>query len=158
LNNKQLWILAGGNGAGKSTFYRTQLEFLGLAFINAYVLAKELYPQSPEEHSYEAAKLATEMHFRLLQEGRRFCFEAVFSHPSKIDFVAQAKALGKVAARIPRLLVNIKKTLLLCDRVYILDNSSFDKPLQQVAAIQNGKIQTKMSLPSWDSDLLGDYQ
>ena len=34
------------------------------------------------------------MYFRLLQEGRRFCFETVFSHPAKIDFVAQAKALG----------------------------------------------------------------
>ncbi len=91
---KQLWILAGGNGAGKSTFYRTQLAPLGLPFINADILAKELYPQSPEEHSYDAAKLATEMRFQLLHEGRSFCFETVFSHPSKIDFVAQAKALG----------------------------------------------------------------
>jgi len=93
-DRKQLWILAGGNGAGKSTFYRTQLEPLGLQFINADILAKELYPQAPEEHSYDAAKLATEMRFRLLNEGRSFCFETVFSHPSKIDFVAQAKALG----------------------------------------------------------------
>ena len=91
---KQLWILAGGNGAGKSTFYRTQLAPLGLPFINADILAKELYPQAPEDHSYDAAKLATEMRFRLLHEGRSFCFETVFSHPSKIDFVAQAKVLG----------------------------------------------------------------
>jgi len=187
-----LWVLAGGNGSGKSTFYRTQLEPLGLPFINADVLAKELYPESPEEHSYEAAKLATEMRFRLLNEGRNFCFETVFSHPSKIDFVAQARALNyeiilvfihldelalnqarvmqrvsegghnvpedKVAARIPRLLVNIKKTLPLCDRVYILDNSSFDKPFQQVAFIQNSQMQKKMSLPGWASDLLSEYQ
>ncbi len=91
---KQLWILAGGNGVGKSTFYRIQLAPLGLPFINADILAKELYPQLPEEHSYDAAKLATEMRFQLLHEGRRFCFETVFSHPSKIDFVAQAKVLG----------------------------------------------------------------
>jgi len=91
---KQLWVLAGGNGAGKSTFYRTQLAPLGLPFINADILAKELYPQAPEQHSYDAAKLATEMRFRLLHEGRSFCFETVFSHPSKIDFVAQAKTLG----------------------------------------------------------------
>jgi len=91
---KQLWIFAGGNGAGKSTFYRTQLAPLGLPFVNADILAKEVYPQSPEEHSYDAAKLATEIRFQLLHEGRSFCFETVFSHPSKIDFVAQAKALG----------------------------------------------------------------
>jgi len=91
---KQLWLIAGGNGAGKSTFYRTQLEPLGLAFVNADVLAKQLYPDSPEQHSYEAARIATTMRNKLLQEGRSFCFETVFSHPSKIDFIAQARAMG----------------------------------------------------------------
>ena len=32
---KQLWLLVGGNGAGKSTFYRLILEPLGLPFVNA---------------------------------------------------------------------------------------------------------------------------
>jgi len=31
---------------------------------------------------------------QLLQQGRTFCFETVFSHKSKIDFLAQAKANG----------------------------------------------------------------
>ena len=48
----------------------------------------------PEQHSYEAAKIAEAIRLRLLQDGRTFCFETVFSHPSKIDFVANAKALG----------------------------------------------------------------
>jgi predicted ABC-type ATPase len=30
----------------------------------------------------------------LLQKGISFCLETVFSHPSEIDYVAQAKALG----------------------------------------------------------------
>ena len=189
---KQLWILAGGNGAGKSTFYRTLLAPLGLPFINADILAKELYPQSPEEHSYDAAKLATEMRFQLLHERRSFCFETVFSHPSKIDFVAQAKVLGyeiilvfihldtvslnqarvaqrisegghnvpdeKVASRIPRLLQNIKKTLPLCEQVYILNNSRLDSPFQQVVIIRHGQtIQLKISLPDWAKDLLENY-
>jgi len=91
---KQLWLLAGGNGAGKSTFYKTRLQPLGLPFVNADMIAKELYPDAPEEHSYDAASIAEEMRYRLLQEGRSFCFETVFSHPSKIDFVAHAKTLG----------------------------------------------------------------
>jgi predicted ABC-type ATPase len=91
---KQLWLLVGGNGAGKSTFYQTRLQPLGLPFINADMIAKELYPDAPEEHSYDAASIAEEMRYRLLQEGRSFCFETVFSHPSKIDFVAHAKTLG----------------------------------------------------------------
>jgi predicted ABC-type ATPase len=93
-SGKQLWLLVGGNGAGKSTFYRTQLAPLGVPFINADVIAKELYPEAPEAHSYECARLAEQMRYQLLQEGRNFCFETVFSHPSKIDFVGQAKALG----------------------------------------------------------------
>ncbi|MDV6342291.1 AAA family ATPase [Nitrosomonas sp. Is24] len=91
---KQLWLLAGGNGAGKSTFYRTRLAPSGLSFVNADIIAKLLYPQAPEAHSYRAAKLAEHMRLQLLRQGRSFCFETVFSHPSKIDFVAQAKTLG----------------------------------------------------------------
>jgi predicted ABC-type ATPase len=91
---KQIWLLSGGNGAGKSTFYRTQLEPRGLNFVNADILARHLFPDAPEAHSYTAAKVAEEMRNRLLEEGRSFCFETVFSHPSKIDFLARAKALG----------------------------------------------------------------
>lgn len=91
---KQLWLLAGGNGAGKTTFYRLQLEPLGMPFVNADVLAKQLHPDQPEQHSYEAARIAEAIRLRLLQDGRTFCFETFFSHPSKIDFVANAKALG----------------------------------------------------------------
>jgi len=94
LKNKQLWLLAGGNGAGKSTFYKTRLEPLGLPFVNADLLAKQLYPEQPEKHSYEAAKITEKIRTQLLEEGRTFCFETVFSHPSKIDFIAQAKAMG----------------------------------------------------------------
>jgi len=94
MNSKQLWLLAGGNGAGKTTFYRMQLESLGLSFVNADILAKELYPDSPEQHSYDAAILAEQIRKDLLEQGNSFCFETVFSHHSKIDFVAQAKILG----------------------------------------------------------------
>ena len=94
IKGKQLWLIAGGNGAGKSTFYRAQLEPLGLPFINADILAKQLYPDEPEQHSYEAARIAGTMRNKLLQEGRSFCFETVFSHPSKIDFIAQARSMG----------------------------------------------------------------
>ena len=94
VTDKQIWILAGGNGSGKSTFYNTQLKPLGLPFINADSIAKELYPEAPESHSYDAAKIAAHMRIELLAKGESFCFESVFSHPSKIDFVAQAKANG----------------------------------------------------------------
>ena len=92
--NKQLWILVGGNGAGKSTFYKLFLEPIDLPFVNADILAKLVYPDAPERHSYDAARLAGQLRGDLLLSGASFCFETVYSHPSKIDFVAQAKALG----------------------------------------------------------------
>lgn len=91
---KQLWLLAGGNGAGKSTFYKLALQPLGVPFINADEIAKEAYPNDPEGNSYNAAVMAENLRMQLLKDGKNFCFETVFSHPSKIDFIGKAKALG----------------------------------------------------------------
>lgn len=91
---KQLWVLAGGNGAGKSTFYRLYLEPKGMPFVNADVIAKHLFPDDPEAHSYDAARLAEMERVRLLKQGLSFCYETVFSHVSKVDFLGQAKAAG----------------------------------------------------------------
>lgn len=189
---KQLWVLAGGNGAGKSTFYRTQLAPRNMPFVNADIVAKLLYPHAPEARSYDAAILAEQIRLQLLQEGRSFCFETVFSHPSKIDFIAQAKTLGyeiilvfihlndvalnqariaqrvsegghsvpdeKVMSRIPRVLNLIKQTLPLCDRVYILNNSSINDPFQQVAAIRGKQVNLHQhTIPDWARELLADY-
>ena len=51
-------MLVGGNGAGKSTYYRLFLEPTGIPFVNADVLARLVFPDAPEAHSYEAALLA----------------------------------------------------------------------------------------------------
>lgn len=91
---KQLWLLAGGNGAGKSTFYRCMLQPRGLALVNADNIARSLDPDNAELASYAAAELAEHLRYDLLNKGVSFCFETVFSHPSKIDFMAHAKALG----------------------------------------------------------------
>ncbi len=92
--DKQLWLLAGGNGAGKSTYYEQFLKPFNLPFINADILAKQLDNENTEAVSYKAAKLAEKLRLSLLHSGASFCFETVFSHPSKIDFLATAKALG----------------------------------------------------------------
>ena len=88
----QLWLLAGGNGAGKSTFHQQFLSPLGLPFVNADLIARKLDPTRPGAHAYPAARLAERLRYDLLHNGRSFCFETVFSHPSKIDFLAEARA------------------------------------------------------------------
>ena len=92
--SKQLWILAGGNGAGKTTFYNLFLAPKGIKLVNADVIAEAICPENPEKVSYAAANVAEQIRERLLQQGVSFCFETVFSHVSKIDFVANAKAQG----------------------------------------------------------------
>lgn len=94
LATKQLWLLAGGNGAGKSTFYRCALQPRGIAMVNADNIARDIAPDSVEQASYAAAQLAEHLRYDLLAKGVSFCFETVFSHPSKIDFMAHAKAKG----------------------------------------------------------------
>ena len=53
-----LIVLAGSNGAGKSTFFAQVLAPLGLHFVNADLLARELNPDDPSAIAYEAAALA----------------------------------------------------------------------------------------------------
>lgn len=92
--SKQLWVLAGGNGAGKTTFYNLFLAPKGINFLNADIIASAISPDNPEKVGYEAASVAEQIREELLQLGISFCFETVFSHVSKIDFVAKARALG----------------------------------------------------------------
>lgn len=90
--SKQLWILAGGNGAGKTTFYEELLAPKGIRLVNADMIAKIINPNNPESVSYKAASLVDKIREKFLYQGITFCFETVFSHVSKIDFVAKAKA------------------------------------------------------------------
>ena len=93
-SKKQLWVLAGGNGAGKSTFFAHYLADYGIKLVNADTIAKEINAKNSEQLSYEAATIAESIRNDLLSEGVSFCFETVFSHESKIDFIARAKGMG----------------------------------------------------------------
>lgn len=93
-DTKQLWVLTGGNGAGKSTLYAHYLSKYGIKFVNADLIAKAIDPDNPEKWSYEAATLAADIREDLISQGTSFCFETVFSHGSKIDFIAMAKTHG----------------------------------------------------------------
>ncbi len=90
----ELWLLVGGNGAGKTTFYERFLARRKIPLVNADNIARSVWPDAPEKHSYEAALVAERERFRLIEERQTFCFETVFSHPSKVDFVGAAKATG----------------------------------------------------------------
>jgi predicted ABC-type ATPase len=94
MSRPQLWLLAGGNGAGKTTFYNLYLAPRGVLFVNADRIAQQLSPTDPVAASYTAARAAELLRERLAFQGVSFCYETVFSHPSKIDFLAMAKTRG----------------------------------------------------------------
>ena len=92
----RLDLVAGPNGAGKSTFVELTLAPLlpGSLFVNADEIAKQRWPQNPSAHAYQAALIAARTRQRLIELGRSFIAETVFSHPSKLELIDTAHAAG----------------------------------------------------------------
>lgn len=84
---KYLWVLAGANGSGKSTFYRKFLADTGIPFINADEIAKVKFPDKTVEANQKAQAEAHRLYHEHLDKGASFCYETVFSHHSKIEFI-----------------------------------------------------------------------
>lgn len=189
MTRPDLWLLVGGNGSGKSTFYERFLRDKQIPFVNADLFARTLWPAEPEKHSYQAALIAEKERFRLVEEQHSFCFETVFSHPSKIDFVATAKGAGyyvrvfyfhlensdlntarvysrvadgghqvpedKIRARISRTMLNVRQLAGLVDELFLVDNSSLEKPFVRIASWQSADWVTHVSpLPGWANDIM----
>lgn len=92
-----LIVLAGSNGAGKSTFYQAYLEaFADLPYVNADLLVKTLSPNDPAVLTYAAAELADQRRREYLAEQRSFIMETVFSDPDgdKLNMLSAAQQRG----------------------------------------------------------------
>lgn len=92
----RLDVVVGPNGAGKSTFIALTLApLLPRSFVvNADEIARQRWPADPAGHSYEAARIAADTRAKLIELGRSFIAETVFSHPSKLDLVDAARRAG----------------------------------------------------------------
>lgn len=93
-----LVVLAGSNGAGKSTFFKHYLLAEGLPFINADVIARDLVGDDPIEIAVAATRLADHYRRQLVERGQSFIMETVFSDPAgdKVGFLDEARARGYV--------------------------------------------------------------
>jgi predicted ABC-type ATPase len=99
-----LVMLAGSNGAGKSTFYESYLSGLGLPFVNADLIAAELRAGSRAAPRQLASLPADQAAQRLADEerqasivlGRSFVTETVLSDPvgAKVAMLRDARARG----------------------------------------------------------------
>lgn len=92
----KLYIIAGCNGAGKTTASYTVLpEMLGCKeFVNADEIARGLSPFNPASVSIEAGRLMRQRMDDLLSEGADFAFETTLATRSYVRFVSLAHAKG----------------------------------------------------------------
>jgi predicted ABC-type ATPase len=90
------WLIAGINGAGKTTFYEEFLRpKLAAEFVNADEIARLRWGgEATMERAYDAGRLAETRRRELLDSRTSFVAETVFSHPSKLDLVRELRAAG----------------------------------------------------------------
>ena len=96
MKDKSLYIVAGCNGAGKTTASYTILpEIIECKeFVNADEIAKGLSPFQPETVSFEAGRIMINRINDLLEENENFAFETTLSTKSYKNKVLKAKEQG----------------------------------------------------------------
>lgn len=93
---KNLYIFAGVNGAGKSTFYINQLEsdyFYGTR-INSDEIVKEFGDWKNKKDQNRAGKIALKLRESYLRRGIDFNVETTLSGRGIVRFISAAKASG----------------------------------------------------------------
>lgn len=96
MTEKNLYIISGCNGAGKTTASFSILpEILNCKeFVNADEIAKGLSPFQPEKVSFEAGRIMLNRINELLDERESFAFETTLSTRSYKNKIIEAKANG----------------------------------------------------------------
>lgn len=91
-----LYIIAGCNGAGKTTASFTVLpEMLDChEFVNADEIARGLSPFHPEGVAIQAGRLMIDRVIYLLKEGETFAFETTLSTRSYVNLIKKAQKRG----------------------------------------------------------------
>ena len=92
----KLYVIAGCNGAGKTTASFTVLpEMLECReFVNADEIAPGLSPFNPEGVAIEAGRLMINRIIYLLKEGETFAFETTLATRSYVKLIQQAQKRG----------------------------------------------------------------
>lgn len=93
---RNLYIIAGCNGAGKTTAsYSILPEILNCReFVNADEIAKGLSPFQPDKVAFESGRIMLNRIRELIGNGVDFAFETTLSTRSYVHIVRKAKAEG----------------------------------------------------------------
>jgi len=93
---KKLYVIAGCNGAGKTTAsYSVLPELLGCEqFVNADEIAKGLSPFNPEKAAIQAGRIMLDRIKSLINNNETFAFETTLSTKSHANIIKTAQASG----------------------------------------------------------------
>lgn len=96
MSEKNLYIIAGCNGAGKTTASFTILpEIINCKeFVNADEIAKGLSPFQPEKVAFESGRIMLNRINELLNDNKSFAFETTLATKSYKSKIIDAKVKG----------------------------------------------------------------
>jgi predicted ABC-type ATPase len=98
MKNKNVYIIAGPNGSGKTTFAKEFLpDYVNCPnFVNADLIAQGLAPFEPRAAAIKAGKLVLQQIHEYAKRGVDFAFETTLSGKSYTSLLAKLKAKGYV--------------------------------------------------------------
>jgi predicted ABC-type ATPase len=91
-----LWLIAGANGVGKTTYARARIETVSgtTEFVNLDLIAQGLSPLNPAGQQIRAARVALDMARDLIAQKQSFSLETTLSGKTHLCLIARAKAAG----------------------------------------------------------------
>jgi predicted ABC-type ATPase len=91
-----LWIVAGANGVGKTTFAKARIAAVSgsTSFVNLDLIAQGLSPLAPDREQMRAARVALDMMHDLIARGATFAIETTLAGRGHKGLIARAHAAG----------------------------------------------------------------
>lgn len=99
MKSRELYIIGGSNGAGKTTFAKAFLPRYvqsGVRFINPDLIAAGLSPFDPDAVAARAGRLMLDEVGRAIRTGVPFAFESTLSGKTYLRLIRQAQSAGYV--------------------------------------------------------------
>ena len=94
--NKNVYIIAGPNGSGKTTFAKKFLPYYVQCpnFVNADLIAQGLSPFSPRSSAIKAGKLVLSQIYEYIEQGVDFAFESTLAGKLYVNMFKKLKEQG----------------------------------------------------------------
>jgi predicted ABC-type ATPase len=91
-----LWLIAGANGVGKTTYARARIAAVSgtTEFVNLDLIAQGLSPLNPVGQQIRAARVALDMARDFIASGTSFSLETTLSGLTHLRLIERARAAG----------------------------------------------------------------